>query len=607
METAAIAALAVIGAALAIVNPIANRLRIPSVLLYLVIGVVAGESVLGIVRPHDLEPIFEPVLEVLVGLIVFEGAFAINVDYLQRVSRVVRNLLTLGLMLTFGLGTLIVGGLGLLDWPTAFLYGALVTVTGPTVIGPLVKRVRLNERVRAVLIAEGVLIDPLGAILAVVVLESVLGGLEADSLVFVPTRLAAGFAIGLAAAALVRGFLRLMPGLSVSEVQLLLLGSTVSTFAVSGQLLDHTELMAMATMGLALAWMKIPHGEEVRSYEDDLSLLLIGAIYILSAATVELEVLSDLWPWGVLTVVLLMLVVRPLVVVACSLGSGLRWNERLYVGAIGPRGVVAASLAAFAGSQLGPEEGGPQLAALVFLTVFMTVAIQSTYADVVARLLGVKAMRVLIAGAGALARRVAHQLEGDGFDVLLIDADAATVERARAEGLQAEPGDVTDVRLLHRMGATEATIAVAATRVDQANLLFTQYLRSVNPDARLFVRVSQPAAADAFRQSGAIVLSEVDTLASAMADLIGEPTLDHTIVSRVGDRIIVEVPVGPGLNGRAIRELGLPQRVLVLLLQRPGGDLVPSGDTVLQQGDRMLLFGLRDLVVDARERLVGMA
>ena len=608
MESAALAALGVIGFGIALANQLAKRLRVPPILVYLVLGALAGESVFGIVRPHDLEPLFETALEVLVGLIVFEGAFAIDTDYLRRVGRFVRNLLTLGLLLTWGLATLAAGGLGVLPWETAALFGALVTVTGPTVIGPLVKRVHLNDHVRAVLIGEGVLIDPLGAILAVVVLETVVGGLvEADPLVFIPTRLAAGLVFGLAGAALVRGVVQLNKNISPIEIQLLLFGTSIALYAFSSLVLPQSQLTAMATMGLVLAWINIPHAQAVRSFEDDISLLLIGAIYVLAAATVELTVMRDLWPMGFIVVLLLMVAIRPAVVFLCSVGSGLRWQERAYVSAIGPRGVVAASLAAFASTQLGEENAGPTLAALVFLPVFMTVAVQSTYADVVARFLGVKAMRALVAGAGALARRIAVQLEADGYDVLLIDSDEETVELAKAEGLTAELGDVTDVRFLNKHGAMDAKVAIALTNRDQSNLLFIQYLQSVNPEVRLFVRVGQPGAVEAFKQTGATVLSEVDTLAAAMSDLIGAPTLEQTLVSRVGDRMTVEVPVGPALDGRAIRELGLPQRVLVLLLVRDNGDLVPSGHTVLRTGDRMLLFGRRELVLESRERLVTIA
>ncbi len=607
MEHSAIAALGVIGFGIAIANQLAKRFYVPSILIYLLLGAAAGPSVLGLVEPDELDPFFQLTLEVLVGLVVFEGAFAIDVDYLRRVGRVVRNLLTLGLGLTFVLAGLLAGVLGVLPWSTAFLFGALVSVTGPTVIGPLVRRVRLNDRVRAVLLGEGVLIDPLGAILVVVVLEIVIGGLQPEPLIFIPTRLASGIAFGLLGAALVRGVLWLNRDMDATEVALMLFGGSVAIFALSTLVLEHSQLTAMAVMGVVLAWMRLPHAEAVRAFEDDLGQLIIGAIYVLAAAAVDLTIIGDLWPRGFLVVLLLMVAVRPLVAFLASTGSDLGWRERLYIGAIGPRGVVAAALAAFAGRQLGEEQGGPTLAALVFLTVLLTVAVQSTYAEVVARWLGVKAMRVLVAGAGALSRRVAHQLVADGYDVVLLDNDPETVALAREEGLNAEEGDATDVRLLEKMGARDAVLAVAGTNRDHSNLLFTQYLSTVNPEARLFARVGQPGAAEAFRQAGATVLSEVDTLSAAMAELIGEPTVSSILAAGAGERITAEVRVGPSLAGRAIRELRLPERVLVLLLQRTDGDIVPNGSTVLRRGDRMLLFGQNELVEQARQRLVSIA
>ena len=198
MESSLLAVLGVVGLAVSIVGFVARRLRVPAVLLYLLIGALAGPGLLDLVNPDELGEFFTVALEVLVALIVFEGAFSIDPDGLRRTGRVVRNLLTLGMAITFVLATLLAGLLGVVPWGTAFVFGALVTVTGPTVIGPLVRRLRLNDRVESVLLAEGVLIDPLGAILAVVVLEVVLSGLQADPFLWAPSRLGGGALIGLA-------------------------------------------------------------------------------------------------------------------------------------------------------------------------------------------------------------------------------------------------------------------------------------------------------------------------------------------------------------------------------------------------------------------------
>ena len=492
MEAAALSTLGVIGFAVSVTTMVSRRTRLPSVLIFLVIGAISGPSVFNLVDPDEIGEIFPVILEVLVAIIVFEGAFSIDVAFLRRVGSVVRNLLTVGLLITFVLAALLAGVLDVLPWRIALLFGALVTVTGPTVISPLVRKVRLNDHVRAVLLGEGVLIDPLGAVFAIVMLDVALSGLEADPLLFVPTRLLGGAAVGLAGTLAVRIVLRINREPSAAEATLLLIGMSVATYAASEAILHDSGLAAMAVMGIALAASPIPHGEEVRAFEDDLSKFLVGAIYILAVATVDLGLIRDLWPKGFIVIFGLMVIVRPIAVWVSALGSDLNWRERTYIGLIGPRGVVAAALAAFAGDALGPEEGGDVLTALIFLTVFLTVAVQSTYAGPMADLLGVKAMRAIIAGAGAVARRVGHKLADDGYDVTLIDLDRDAIARARANGLEVVEADATDVRMLEHLDATEVKVGVGATDSDQANLLFCQYLATASPDAEMFARVSQP-------------------------------------------------------------------------------------------------------------------
>ena len=152
----------------------------------------------------------------------------------------------------------------------------------------------------------------------------------------------------------------------------------------------------MATLGVVLAGMSLPHAEEVRAFEDGLSRILLAAVYVLSAATLELGLLADLWPAGFVVVLALMVLVRPLAVAVSSLGSDLSRRERAYIAATAPRGVVAVALATFAGEALGEELGGPELAALVFLTVALTIGVPSTYAAPPARRLEVHAMRALV-------------------------------------------------------------------------------------------------------------------------------------------------------------------------------------------------------------------
>jgi NhaP-type Na+/H+ or K+/H+ antiporter len=605
MESAALTTLGVIGFSVAVTGMVSRRIRLPPVLIFLVIGAIAGPSMLHLVDPDEIGEVFPITLEVLVAIIVFEGAFSIDVPYLRRVGSVVRNLLTVGLLVTFALAALLAVLLDVLPWRAALLFGALVTVTGPTVISPLVRQVRLNDHVRAVLLGEGVLIDPIGAVFAIVMLDVALSGFEADPFLFVPTRLLGGAALGLIGALVVRLVLRINRSPSPAEATLLLLGMSIATYALAEELLHDSGLAAMAVMGVALAARPIPHDEEVRDFEDDLSKLLVGAIYILAVATVDLDVVRGLWPRGFIVIVGLMVVVRPVAVWLSAWRSDLNWRERTYISLIGPRGVVAAALAAFAGDALGPTEGGEVLTALVFLTVFLTVAVQSTYAGPMADLLGVKAMRAIIAGGGAVARLIGRKLADDGYDVALVELDAEAIARARADGLEVEEGDATDVRTLERLDAHEAVVAVGATDSDQANLLFCQYVSTASPEAEMFARVSQPGAADAFRAAGIHTVSSHEAQSQALLELIKSPLITEAIAPVSGERTTVSVPVGSGLHGRQVRDLQLPERVLVLLIQRNGEDLIPHGNSVLMRGDRMLLFGRAEPVAAARRQLTA--
>ncbi len=604
MQAALLSAVGTVGFAVAVGQILARRLRVPAILLYLLVGILAGPSVLGLVDAHVIGKPFEVALELLVAMIVFEGAFSIDLVYLRRVGRVVRNLLTIGLVLTFAAGALLVGATGLLPWHAAVLFGALVTVTGPTVITPLVRSVRLNDHVRAVLLGEAVLIDPLGAVVVVVALEFVLSGVQPVPLLWAASRLGGGAALGLAGVGAVRVVLWLNRGSSSRESALLLFGMSIGVFALAERLLPNSGLSAMVVMGVGLAAAGVPHAESVRAFEDDLSRLMIAAVYVLAAASVDVHALRVLWPGGVLVVLALMVLVRPAVALACAFRSDLTWRERAYVGLMGPRGVVAAALAALAGERLGEAAGGHALTALVFLTIALTVAVQSTYAGWLARVLEVRAMKAVIAGSGRLARQLATHLAGGGFDVTLIDPFPDSVERARAAGLDAQLGDATSVHFLRSVEANRAQIAVGATDSDQANLLFCQYVRAENPEAQTFARVHQADAAEAFRNAGIHAVSEADAVAQAFMDVIGTPVL-HDALSAGGERLSLEVPVGSGLAGRAVRQLGLPERVLVLLVRRGDQEVIPHGNTVLQRGDRLLLWGTTEAVMRARAALVS--
>ena len=208
-----------------------------------------------------------------------------------------------------------------------------------------------------------------------------------------------------------------------------------------------------------------------------------------------------------------------------------------------------------------------------------------------------------MAGAGRIARRVRTQLSAGGFDVVLVDPDGSAVTVAPGEGPQAELGDAADVKLMERLGAREAEMAVAATNSDETNLLFSQYVLAENPQASVFARVAQGRAVEAFCRSGIHAVGEGEAIAEAMMTTIGQPVLHDALGPGGHGRLTVEFEVGSGLDGRRIRDLRLPQRVLVLLVRRADEDVIRGGNTVLARGDRLLLYGTTDTVREARSQL----
>ena len=258
---------------------------------------------------------------------------------------------------------------------------------------------------------------------------------------------------------------------------------------------------------------------------------------------------------------------------------------------------MAVALATFAGEALGEELGGPELAALVFLTVALTIGVQSTYAAPLARRL-VQAIRALVAGAGTIARRVGPQLSAGGFDVVLVDLDG----RAR----RGPAGRDRRRRGREAHGAPRCARCHDGRRGDEQrrDQPAVQPVRAAeNPEASVFARVAQGRAVEAFRRSGIHAVGEGEAIADAMMATIGQPVLHDALGPDGHDRLMVEFEVGSGLDRRRVRDLGLPSRVLVLLVRRTDEDVIPDGNTVLARGNRLLLYGTTDAVREARSQL----
>lgn len=362
----------------------ARRMQVPALILLLAVGVVLGPDVTGVLQPGSLGEALDYVVGMSVAVILFEGGLNLSLGRLRREQTVVRRLVTVGALVTAAGGTLAARFVMGWDLRIALLFGSLVVVTGPTVITPLVRRVSLRRNLRTILEAEGILIDPIGAIGAVVLLEFILASYGPGAqpgvveLLGLPTRLVVGGALGLAGGAAMGALMKREDLVPTGLENVTILALVLALFEISEAIRPESGIMTAAMAGIVVGNMDTHIEAELKQFKEQLTVMLIGLLFVLLAATVELGAVAALGWQGLATIAVLMLVVRPLGVWLCTLGSDLEVRERLLLSWISPRGIVAAAVASVFAQQLPGGEGGDgaALQALVFAVIAVTVTVQ---------------------------------------------------------------------------------------------------------------------------------------------------------------------------------------------------------------------------------------
>lgn len=468
------------------------RLRLPSILLLLTTGIVVG-PILHVIDPDALfGGLLRPVVSLSVALILFEGGLSLDFRELRGTGQVVWRLVTMGMAATWIVAALAARYVLGLDWPVATLLGAILTVTGPTVILPLLRTVRPIGAVGPILKWEGIVIDPIGAFAAVLTFEVILIG-EMNS----PSRhiteaiarmLLAGFGLGIAGAAVLVQSLRRfwIPEFLQSSITLMLVGAS---FAASNAIQPESGLLAVTVMGIALANQRRADVRPIIEFKENLRVLLIAAMFILLSARLQVDDMVRFGIPGGLFVLVVMFVGRPLCVLASTLGSTLKRAERLFLMWMAPRGIVAASVASVFALEL--ERAGVEQARLLvpatFGTIIGTVLIYGLTATSVARWLGLAepdASGVLIVGAHPLARLIAASLQNLGIRAVLVDVNAENIAAARMEGLHTYHGNILGRKIMDDLDLGGIGKLLAMTSNDEVNML------AVHRFGRLFDRVN---------------------------------------------------------------------------------------------------------------------
>jgi NhaP-type Na+/H+ or K+/H+ antiporter len=475
LVTSAVAVVAGLGG-----QALARRLRLPAILPLLLTGVLLGPGVLGVIDPGALGGGLRVLVGFAVAIILFEGGLSLELSALRSAGRAIRNLVTVGALVTWAacaaLARLLFPELG---WGLALLFGSLVVVTGPTVIQPLLHAVRPRQRIADVLRGEAILVDPVGALLAVFVFEFLTGTGTAHVWLDFGKRLLIGVLVGGGGALLLLWLLRRPQLLARDLRNLAVVSGAIGLYALSETILGESGVLTVTLAGFLLGRLRPPGFEELEKFKTQLTVMMVSIVFVLLSANLDVREMAALGLPGVLLVSGTILLVRPLTIFSCTAGTNLTTREKLFLSWIAPRGIVAAAVSSLFALIL--EEQGQPLGRLVlnltFAVIVGTVLVQAPTARLVGRLLGVlEGTRngVLFVGANRVARGLARALDRAGYRVQLVDTSTYQVGEARRMGLNAVNRNALDAVEVERLDLNGIGHMVAATPSDSINRLAVQ-------------------------------------------------------------------------------------------------------------------------------------
>lgn len=465
---------------------VAWRMKLPAILPLILIGLLVGP--ISTLYTEDGTKLIEPIwngekglfpgdglyyfVSLAISVILFEGGLTLKRSEVANIGPVITKLITVGTLVTFigaGIAAYFIFGL---SWKLSFLFSALIIVTGPTVITPILRNIPLKKDLSAVLKWEGILIDPIGALAAVLVFEFISVGegqeytktalIEFGKILLFGFTFGFTFAHGLAFAIKKNWIPHYL--LNVVSLSVVLL-----VFVESDIFAHESGLLAVVVMGLVMGNLDLPNIKELLYFKESLSVLLISILFILLAANINLEDMKLIYNWKTLLLFgIIVFLIRPAGVFLSAHGSDLNIREKLFVGWVGPRGIVAAGIASLFGSKLiaRGEPGAEYITPLVFTIVLGTVLLNATTARPFAKLVGVflkESEGILIVGASKASRLIGRYLQRNNRHVVLIDNNQTNVEKARKFGLEAMSANIYSDTLTDNIELSDVGYLMAMT------------------------------------------------------------------------------------------------------------------------------------------------
>ena len=471
---------------------VAWRLKLPAILPLILIGLIVGP--LSTLYTEDGSKIIEPIwngtkglfpgeslyyfVSLAISIILFEGGLTLKRSEIKNIGPVITKLITLGSLTTFFGASLAAYFLFGLSWQLCFLFSALIIVTGPTVITPILRNIPLKKDVSAILKWEGILIDPIGALAAVLVYEFISVGegqaYTMTALIEFGKILLFGFTFGFTFAHALTFLIKksFIPHYLLNVVSL---SVVLGVFVMSDVFAHESGLLAVVVMGMVMGNTNLPNIKELLYFKESLSILLISILFILLAANINIADLELIYTWKTVALFLsIVLIIRPLGVFLSSIGSNLKFNEKLFISWVGPRGIVAAGIASLFGSKLlaRGEAGAEYITPLVFMIVLGTVLLNATTARIFAKLIGVflnKSEGILILGASKVSRLIGVYLHKNNRHVVLIDNNQTNIDKANKLGLEAISANIYSDNLTDNIELNDIGYLMALTANSDIN------------------------------------------------------------------------------------------------------------------------------------------
>ncbi len=586
---------------------LAWRFKLPAILPLILIGLLVGP--IATLFTDDGAKLIEPVwngknglfpgeglyyfVSLAISIILFEGGLTLKRSEIANVGPVITKLITVGTLVTFVVAGLAAHFIFELSWQISFLFSALIIVTGPTVITPILRNIPLKKDISAVLKWEGILIDPIGALVAVLVFEFISVGegqaytktamIEFGKILLFGSTFGFTFAHALAFA-IKRNFI---PHYLLNVVSL----SVVLLVYVESDIFAHESgLLAVVVMGMVMGNMNLPNIKELLYFKESLSVLLISILFILLAANINISEMELIYNWKTaLLFAVIVFVVRPIGVLLSTRGSNLKFNEKMFIGWVGPRGIVAAGIASLFGSKLitKGEPGAEYITPLVFMIVLGTVLLNATTARRFAKLVGVflkHSEGILIIGASKASRLIGNYLKNNNRHVVLIDNNPANIEHAKKLGLEAMTANIYSDTLTDNIELNDVGFLLAMTGNSEINSYAIDKFR------------------DQFGENGAFRLVSADELNDP------ESIPQEGLFSETDDFINITEAVRkyPAIHEMPLKSsahlsqlIGIAREdedVVPLFIKHPNGrlDIISSleeGSTPVSEGTRLVYLG----------------